>query len=51
MKISVKIIEQNKNRCEHLSELLPDATIINGDGTNRSLLLEEGLSESNLLSH
>ena len=38
MKISVKIIEQNKNRCEHLSELLPDATIINGDGTNRSLL-------------
>ena len=46
MKISVKIIEQNQNRCEHLSELLPDATIINGDGTNRSLLLEEGLSES-----
>ena len=46
MKISVKIIEQNKNRCEHLSELLPNATIINGDGTNRSLLLEEGLSES-----
>ena len=46
MKIDVKIIEQNKNRCEHLSELLPDATIINGDGTNRSLLLEEGLSES-----
>ena len=46
MKISVKIIEQNKERCEHLSELLPDATIINGDGTNRSLLLEEGLTES-----
>ena len=46
MKIGVKIIEQNKDRCEHLSELLPDATIINGDGTNRSLLLEEGLSES-----
>ena len=44
--LGVKIIEQNKNRCEHLSELLPDATIINGDGTNRSLLLEEGLSES-----
>ena len=46
MKIGVKIIEQNKDRCEHLSELLPDATIINGDGTNRSLLLEEGLTES-----
>ena len=46
MNIGVKIIEQNKDRCEHLSELLPDATIINGDGTNRSVLLEEGLSES-----
>ena len=41
MKIGVKIIEQNKERCEHLSELLPDATIINGDGTNRALLLDE----------
>ena len=46
MKIGVKIIEQNKERCEVLSDLLPDATIINGDGTNRSLLLEEGLVES-----
>ena len=46
MKSDVKIIEQNKERCEHLSELLPEATIINGDGTNRSLLLEEGLTES-----
>ena len=43
MNISVKIIEQNAARCETLSDLLPDATIINGDGTNRSLLMEEGL--------
>lgn len=43
MKINVKIIENNKTRCEELSELLPNATIINGDGTDRSLLLEEGL--------
>ena len=43
MKIDVKIIEKDKKRCELLSELLPDATIINGDGTDRSLLLEEGL--------
>ena len=46
MKIGVKSIEQNKDRCEHLSELLPDATIINCDVTNLSLLLEEGLTES-----
>ena len=42
MNISVKIIEQNESRCETLSDLLPEATIINGDGTNRSLLMEEG---------
>ena len=42
MKIKVKVIEKDKNRCEFLSEELTDATIINGDGTDRSLLLEEG---------
>ena len=42
-KIQVKIVEKDPQRCEFLSELLPDATIINGDGTDRALLLEEGL--------
>lgn len=42
-RIHVKIIEKDPNRCEFLSDLLPDATIINGDGTDRALLLEEGL--------
>jgi trk system potassium uptake protein TrkA len=46
MHINIKIIEKDKSRCEVLSELLPEATIINGDGTNRSLLLEEGLSQT-----
>lgn len=41
--ISVKIIEYNKERCEHLSTLLPEAVIINGDGTEQELLLEEGI--------
>ena len=40
----LKINVKNKERCEELSEMLPDATIICGDGTDRSLLLEEGLS-------
>ena len=43
IRIPVKIIEQNFQRCEYLSEQLPDATIINGDGSNLSLLIEEGL--------
>ncbi len=41
--IRVRILEQDIKRCEALAELLPDATIINGDGTDRQLLLEEGL--------
>lgn len=44
MGISVKIIEQNKERCEELSILLPKAIIINGDGTDQELLEEEGIS-------
>ena len=41
--IEVKIIEQDKERCEELSVLLPKAVIINGDGTNEELLKEEGI--------
>lgn len=41
--ISVKIIEKDKARCEELGDLLPEATIICGDGTSEELLREEGL--------
>lgn len=41
--ISTKIVESNPARCEQLSELLPEATIICGDGTDQNLLLQEGL--------
>lgn len=43
MGISVKIIENNRQRCEELSILLPKAIIINGDGTDQDLLKEEGI--------
>ncbi len=43
MGIRIKIIEQSKERCNELSELLPQAMIIHGDGTERNLLQEEGL--------
>lgn len=43
MGISVKIIENNKTRCEELSILLPKAIIINGDGTDQEVLKEEGI--------
>ncbi len=41
--IDVKIIEPDNARCEQLSELLPKATIICGNGIDQSLLLEEGI--------
>lgn len=37
----VKIIEISKERCEELSEMFPEAMIINGDGTDNNLLHEE----------
>ena len=40
---NVKIIESNAERCEKLCTLLPDADIIYGDGTDRAILLEQGL--------
>ena len=46
MGIQIKIIELNKTRCEELSELLPKATIIQGDGTDRNLLMQEGLIQT-----
>lgn len=41
--MSVKIIESNEERCAKLCELLPQATIILGDGSDHSLLKEEGI--------
>lgn len=43
-KIGVKIIEQDFEKCQQLSEMLPGAVIINGDGTEKELLDEEGIS-------
>lgn len=43
MGIDVKIIEKDITRCEELSILLPEAIIINGDGTDQELLQEEGI--------
>lgn len=40
----VRIIERDAARCEYLTEMLPGADIINGDGSDEGLLLEEGLT-------
>lgn len=40
---SVRIIEKNENICNELSAELPETMIIQGDGTHRDIMLEEGI--------
>ncbi len=40
---SVKVIEQDRNRCVEFCEALPEAVVIQGDGAFQELLLEEGI--------
>lgn len=44
--VNVKIIEQKLEKCRALSERLPSAVIINGDGTLQDLLSSEGIEET-----
>lgn len=44
--VKVKIVEINHEKCEQLSELLPHTLIINGNATDRQLLLEEGIADA-----
>lgn len=41
---SVKIIEKNPEKCRELSDILPKAVVINGDGAQQELLREEGIN-------
>ncbi len=43
MNIAVKIIESNEDRCNELTSLVPEAVIINADGTSEDVLKEEGI--------
>ncbi len=44
--MQVKIIERSEEKCEYLCELLPKATVIQGDAADHDLLIEEGIGES-----
>jgi trk system potassium uptake protein TrkA len=47
--MQVKVIERSEDRCEELCELLPNATIINGDASDHDLLLEENIQEADAM--
>ena len=42
---NIKLIDINPDKCAHLSEVLDKTLVINGDGRNSDLLMEEGLKD------
>lgn len=46
MNMDVKIVEQNRDKCLELTEKLPKALIVNGDGTDQELLASENLEKA-----
>lgn len=47
--VNVKIIENNSERCDHLANILPSASIVLADGSSQEVLESEGLSEMDAL--
>ena len=48
-KISAKIIDTDSQRCARLSETLERVIVINGDGTDKDLLMEENVADSDFM--
>ncbi|MBE6649811.1 MAG: Trk system potassium transporter TrkA [Ruminococcaceae bacterium] len=44
--VKVKIIDKDKERCIEFSNMIPEATMIYGDGMNKEVLFEEGLENT-----
>ncbi len=49
LKTDVRVIEKNRDTAERLSFLFPNISVVCADGTNRDLLLEEGLGNADAL--
>jgi trk system potassium uptake protein TrkA len=48
-KINVKIIEKEKQRCTSLAQTLERVIVINGDGSDKTLLQEENISDCDFM--
>lgn len=44
--VNVTIVESDRDRCEELAEILPEAVVIHGDASNEQLLASEGIENS-----
>ena len=47
--VDLKIIDHNRERCECVADTLPDVLVLHGDGTDVSLLKEEGVHEMDVV--
>lgn len=47
--MNVRMIEQNESKCIQLSQMLPNATIVQGDASSQVFLESEGLADSDAL--
>lgn len=48
-KLNVKIIDKDAQRCASLAERLAKVIVIHGDGTDRDLLLEENIADTDFM--
>ena len=48
--MNIKIIENDYKKCIELSDLLPEATVIHGDGTEHELLIDEGIEHTDAIA-
>ena len=48
-KVNTKIIENDNEKCANLAEKLERVIVINGDGTDRDLLLEENIGDADFM--
>ena len=49
LKLNIKVIERDEERCNYLSQELNNALVINGDGTDLELLNEEDIASSDVV--
>lgn len=43
---TVTIIDKDRERCNNFAEILPNAVVINGDGAQQEVLMEEGITSA-----
>lgn len=48
--VKIKIIDPDEQRCQYLSDILPNCSIVHGDATDADILEEEGVSDTDVFA-